>query len=303
MGKVIDDKTFKNKVKELVGNEYIFHSEYKGRHNKIPCTHQKCGYTWEVEAGAFLGNKNKKGSRCPNCYGNKKRTTKDFGEQVKKITNGEYELVSEYVRTKTKVSIKHLECGKTYKIVPYSFINGNRCPYCSKSKPYTQKTAEEKIRSMSNDEFKLISEYKGCYEKLTLRHDNCGKTYQTTMQLLSRGINCPHCNPKSKMEVAIKTYLNKKDIKFEEQVRFEDLPRLSYDFYLPDHNILIEYQGEQHFKPIKYFGGDSVFKKQITRDKRKKSYADKNMFYLLDIPYTYNTQEKVEKFLNLYFNL
>lgn len=303
MVKVTNNKTFKNKVKELVDNEYVFNEEYKGRHSKISCTHQKCGYTWDVEAGAFLGNKNKKGSRCPSCYGNTKKTTKDFREQVKNITNGEYELNSEYTRTRDKVLIKHLKCGNTYSIVPYAFINGNRCPYCAKSKPYTQKSAEKRIKDITKSDFILVSKYTGVYNKITLKHQKCKKEHETTMQVVGRGVRCPHCHPKSGMEVIITNYLLNENFNLEEQVRFNDLPRLSFDFYLPDYDVLIEYQGEQHYKPIKYYGGLETFKKQIKRDERKRNYAEKNGFMLLEIPYTYNTVEKIEKFIKLYFNM
>ena len=34
---------------------------------------------------------------------------------------------------------------------------------------------------------------------------------------------------------------------------------LSYDFYIPNNNVVIEFQGKQHFEPIEYFGGKEYF--------------------------------------------
>lgn len=65
---------------------------------------------------------------------------------------------------------------------------------------------------------------------------------------------------------------------------------LSYDFYLPKYNLLIEYQGIQHEKPIDFSGKNKnvaieKFKKQKEHDKRKNNYAKQNNIDLLEIWY------------------
>ena len=57
---------------------------------------------------------------------------------------------------------------------------------------------------------------------------------------------------------------------------------------MPKHNILIECQGEQHERPIEYFGGDEQFKIQQEHDKRKREYADSNNYDFLEIWYYQN---------------
>jgi hypothetical protein len=65
-------------------------------------------------------------------------------------------------------------------------------------------------------------------------------------------------------------------------------------FYLPQHNLLIEYQGEQHERPVDYFGGKEQFKKQKKYDELKKKYAENNNIDLLIIwYYDYNNIEKI----------
>ena len=78
-------------------------------------------------------------------------------------------------------------------------------------------------------------------------------------------------------------------IEYIPQFKFDNLSdksRLSYDFYLPKHNILIEYQGIQHYEPIQIFGGESSYAKQKMHDKLKRDYAEENNFKLLEIKYT-----------------
>ena len=49
---------------------------------------------------------------------------------------------------------------------------------------------------------------------------------------------------------------------------------------------LIEYDGEQHFKPIEFFGGEEAFQKQQERDQKKDEWCKENNIPLLRIPYT-----------------
>ena len=56
---------------------------------------------------------------------------------------------------------------------------------------------------------------------------------------------------------------------------------MSLDFFLPDYNLAIECQGEQHFKPMEYFGGEEEYEKRALLDKIKKSYCEENGIKLL----------------------
>lgn len=66
---------------------------------------------------------------------------------------------------------------------------------------------------------------------------------------------------------------------------------------MTDYNVLIEYQGEQHFKPIEHFGGEEQFKVQQEHDNLKREYAYNNGIHLIEIPYTINTQKDIKTFL------
>ena len=96
---------------------------------------------------------------------------------------------------------------------------------------------------------------------------------------------------KSKGELLIKQYLTKHKISYQSQKSFDGLKgvgggKLSYDFYLPDYELLIEFQGAQHYSPYKVFGGESKFARQKEHDKRKREYADKHHYELMEIKYS-----------------
>lgn len=95
--------------------------------------------------------------------------------------------------------------------------------------------------------------------------------------------------------------MDKKQLVFESQKSFKGLvykKPLTYDFYIPSCKILIEFQGEQHYKPIPFFGGENVFKEQRTRDGLKRTYAKDNGLRLIEVPYTYNSYEKIKRLLD-----
>lgn len=89
-------------------------------------------------------------------------------------------------------------------------------------------------------------------------------------------------------------------IKYEYQKTFDDLKDinlLSYDFYVSDQNILIKYQGIQHYQPFDYFGGEDKFKVQQKHDRMKSEYAKKYDYNLIAVPYTEGTFSKIKKYL------
>lgn len=70
--------------------------------------------------------------------------------------------------------------------------------------------------------------------------------------------------------------------------------KLRFDFFLPQKNICIEFDGIQHFKPIEYFGGIAEFIKQKKRDKIKDDFCKLNGLYLIRIPYFFDDEKIIE---------
>ena len=102
-------------------------------------------------------------------------------------------------------------------------------------------------------------------------------------------------------EYNIIQWLEKNNIEYESQKKFPNLVginggNLSYDFYLPIYNLLIEAQGQQHITPKKLFGGEEQFQKQKEHDKRKRDYAEVNGSKLLEI--WYYDYDRIEEILN-----
>lgn len=83
-------------------------------------------------------------------------------------------------------------------------------------------------------------------------------------------------------------------LKFEEQKIFqgcENIKPLRFDFFVPDLNTAIEYDGQQHFEPVDFSGKGicyavEMFKSILERDRIKDKYCSENNINLLRISYT-----------------
>ena len=131
---------------------------------------------------------------------------------------------------------------------------------------------------------------------------SCGNEICVSTSALTTG-NTKSCGCiKSYGEQQLIKILEQLNINYEYQYSFKDLKhkkRLCYDFYLLDKNILIEYQGIQHFEPIDYFGGEERFSYQKKLDELKRDYAKRKHIQLIEIPYTVKlTKEYLEEILN-----
>lgn len=99
---------------------------------------------------------------------------------------------------------------------------------------------------------------------------------------------CPACN-ESKGERIIRQFLTEHDIEFTPQKRFDNCKykyRLPFDFYIPHLNLIIEYDGIQHFKPVEQWGGDEYLMEIQTKDTIKNKYCLDNNINILRIAYT-----------------
>lgn len=133
---------------------------------------------------------------------------------------------------------------------------------------------------------------------------DCGNEITTVAYGLISGkvISCGCL--KSNGEYNVIQYLQLHNLQYEYQKRFDDLrgvgnKPLSFDFYIPSNNTLIECQGQQHYFPIEQFGGEEQFKQQQEHDRRKKEYAVNNGYNLLEI--SYKDYDKIDEILNKEF--
>lgn len=129
-----------------------------------------------------------------------------------------------------------------------------------------------------------------------------GDFYMSPYKLISERKGCPKCySYQSEGEKKVRQILEEYGIKFEQE---KTLPYLEYkmplyfDFFIPEYNIAIEYQGPQHFKPIDFFGGKEAFREQQTRDKIKREWCKINNIELIEVNFFQDTLEQLKPLLD-----
>ena len=172
------------------------------------------------------------------------------------------------------------------------------------SRKFTNEEIKQKIFELVGDEHtKLEDTYINSKTKFKMRHNTCGCEYMVRWANFQRGDRCPKCN-QSKGEKFIEDYLTNKGISFATQVKFDNCRHerpLPFDFGIIDDNkrivALIEFDGEQHYKPIEVWGGEEALQQTQLRDQIKNEYCAKNKIPLLRIRYDEDIEEKLNLFL------
>ena len=223
------NKEFTHEVKQLVGNEYTFLEPYQSALIKIKARHNKCGCIWSVQPASFLS-----GSRCPKCAGHKKRTDKEFKQEVKKLVGDEYTFLEPYQNRNTKIKVRHNKCGYVYSIAPGSFLQGHKCPKCQGVIKRTNQQFKKEVSELVGNEYTFFDSYQGTNTKLKVRHNKCGNIYYVSpYHFLIRNRRCPKC-------AAIKQH---EQLKFTNEEFVQKVVALAGDKY----TFLEKYRG-MHYK-------------------------------------------------------
>ena len=261
-------------------------------------------FKWETTPASTL-----QGCGCPMCRSEKIQSTQtktheEYIEDVKKI-NPNIKVLGKYVNAKTPLLHKCLIDDFEWSPVPSSILNGYGCPVCGRKrlKESLTKTHEEYVEQLKIINPNIIAIEKYSKTNTPILHrcliDNFEWMARPTNVL--NGCGCPKCN-RSKGELKISMWLDKNNIFYEPQMRFDDccdIKTLPFDFYIPSLKIAIEYDGKQHFEPIEYFGGEESFEILQKHDAIKNEYCKNNGISLLRIPYyKYNNiEEELNNFL------
>lgn len=288
-----------NPMVELRG-EYITHKTPTIFYCKIHCIE------WKTSPQAPL-----QGSGCPLCGKerasiHRRLTEEKFQEKVREA-NPDIIFLTHYQGGSCPITIQ-CGCGNIHTFSEArALLMGQRCPQCKNKRigQSQRKTDEEFVKELK-EKFPTIlplERYQGSHHKIKYRCLSCGYEHSATPTNLLTGYGCPNCCS-SKGEAAIRSFLQQNKIEFEEQKWFEEcrdkLP-LRFDFYIPNINLLIEYQGEQHYKRRFDWTCESAedtasFETLQKHDDIKRRFCKQCGYKELEIKYT--ELKNIEKILN-----
>lgn len=212
--KTISYKVFIERFLERSNEEFTYIEGYTRMSGKIKIMHNDCGTIFETTAANFINNK----TGCDKCEkSSRRKTTSEFNEEIKEMTNGEYCLDSEYIKADEYIRIRHNVCSKTYKTKPQFFKNGKRCPYCSRNSVKTIDDIQVKIDKKYNFYYEVLDYYKEeNRQKITVKCRKCH--LEKTLDFFSfyyktKCDKCSNCikikNNETKMEKDKKILKNK----------------------------------------------------------------------------------------------
>lgn len=269
--------------------------QYINDKTKILVRCKECGNEWYATPSSL-----KQGHGCPKCATKKNADKARIDSKVflQWIKNNlpDVELLTDYEGVKENITCRYKICGNIWTTKADNLKAKKSCPNCARIKINNLKikTNEEfliKLNSV-NPDTKPLESYKGSHTKIKVQCCKCGTIWETTPHNLCSGFSCLICKS-SKGEKIIKNFLVNNHIQYIPQYRFKDCKdkkQLPFDFYLPDKNMCIEYDDEQHYNPIT-FGGITLqeAKAQLQqtqqRDNLKTQYCKNNNIKLLSISY------------------
>ncbi len=291
---VISEDEFLSMSNEKFGDVYKY-GEYIGFNKPIDVFCKKHNVTFKNTPRHIINGK----MPCSECR--KEFLKNEFIKKFNELNYNNCKLLEnfEYINNKTKIPVICKKHGIFY-ATPNNLLKGHLCPECKKEKIKLDfSDFKKRADAIHFKKYNYVEKtYSNATNKMKIICPIHGEFLQTPNSHLS-GCGCPSCN-RSKMEDDISNILKENNFSFKEHYKNKMLGKMHLDFYLPDYNIAIECQGQQHFEPVKYFGGKNNFEKNRERDIKKHSICK-----LHKITVIYFSFLNYETFLNekVYHNL
>lgn len=274
-------ETFLETAKRVHGNRYNYDKViYTTMTEKVEIGCLKHGSFWQQPVAHSIY-----GTNCPKCVIENGRTTNEmFINRCIKIHNNKYTYGNtNYTKLTDIIEIECPEHG-SFNQLARTHISGSGCIECAKDR--TTKTTDAFIKESIE-----IFGFKYLYDKVNYinnktpviitckRHGDFKKSPQSHLS----GSGCPRCIESSGERILSKL-LDNFNITYIREYKIKGY-RYRFDFYLPDTNIYIEFNGIQHYHPIKRFGGDKALIETKRNDKIKKRLVKDNDGILITISY------------------
>jgi hypothetical protein len=291
---------FIKKCNKIHNNFYIYDDTiYKNADSSIDIICPEHGH---FNQNAYLHSK---GHGCKKCMGDKFRNDRklidvDIIQRFNKIHNNKYDYsLIDYRGLNSSKIIITCPIHGNFEQYPKNHLNGMGCQKCSKNNKFTKDHFISRAKSIHSDTYQYdIPDNFNNKSTIKITCDKHGDFYQSVNNHLNNKQGCPICRY-SKGERTIFNYLKSNKIEFEKQKVFKDcnnIKGLKFDFYLPNENTCIEFDGIQHIHPIDRFGGETYFNYIKLCDDIKNRFCKDNNINIIRI--AYKDLKNIEKILD-----
>lgn len=306
MSRRLTQLEFIQKAKEIHNDKYDYSKTiYISRNDKIVIRCKKHGYFEQLATVHLMG------CGCQKCsFKNSGKSQKFdlniFIKKAKEIHGDKYDYSkSVYINSQTKLIIICKIHGE-FKQIPNSHIIGRGCKRCGcvevmKDKKLTTDQFIKRASQLHTSKYDYSkTNYTGWDDKITITCKKHGDFTQTAGSHLSHK-GCPKCKSSINEDI-IRKFLMDSNIKFNEQKTFPKCRYkrpLYFDFYLPENNLLIEFDGLQHYPSELREEAHKKFdvSNNVIRDEIKNKFCEEYGINLLRIKYTEDPIEKIQDYL------
>lgn len=239
---------------------------YINIYTKISWKCLMCNNVWESTPDSVIN----KCSGCPKC--SDRKLTNEYVDGQLKINSRKIKRLDDYINNNSVKKWLCEICGKIWKARTRDILNKKSgCPDCA------HKTLNnEKIdKYLEGSDIIRLEDFKGnTKKKILFGHTICGFEWEsTTAHIIYNKVGCPKCSKSGKDEKLIYDIFIKNNISFEYQKKLQNInsqyPNYILDYYIDYANLIIEYNGRQHYGPVR-FGGISEEKAQQKFDNQVK---------------------------------
>ena len=308
----LDREKFIKRSKEIHGDKYDYSKvNYINANTKVCIICPEHGEFWQIPSSHL----NSKGcSKCATLKNKKIRahTLENFIEKARKVHGNKYDYSKvNYINNRTKVCIICPIHGEFWQD-PSSHISGHECNLCKGTTKLTNKEFIVKAKEIHGDKYDYSKvEYINNHTKVCIVCPEHGDFWQIPNNHL-KGQGCPKCNRNARIKETklfniLKEIFSKEEI-IHSYYNSKILGKQELDIYFTKHKIGIEFQGEQHFRPIDFgnYGKEKsilIFKQNQERDIKKKNLCKQNGIHLFYFSNVTNEDFLGEKVYHDYLDL
>ena len=200
----MNTESFIKKAIEKHGYEYDYDDvEYKGNETKVKIKCKKCGNTFMQTPHMHLS-----GQGCPFCYGNDKKTTKQYVEECKKIHGDKYDYSKTIYNAAYSKVIITCPIHGDFEQLARTHLFGHGCPQCSGKRRYDKDFFIERAKEVHGDkyDYSMACEIKNIRTNLPIICPRHGVFYQSVDNHINKKHGCPKCKS-SRLELILRKKL------------------------------------------------------------------------------------------------
>lgn len=178
-----------NKEMQKINPNILIIGDYKGSDSYIHVKCRICGYEWDSTPSNL-----KQGHGCRKCNKVYTPTPEEFSCIIDE-SRSDITLLGPFVNVTTKILVRCNNCGREWKVVPYSLLAGKKCSSCAGNYSPTTEEFVLKMKAI-NPSIEVLGEYKNNKTHIECKCLKCNYTWNPTPHDLVGGSGCPKCSRK-----------------------------------------------------------------------------------------------------------